>query len=218
MRRLFLLLPFFGLLVALLGAAPAEGKKSGKTKGAPPAGAVDTVAAAKPAGKTPDFKLTSPAFKDGESLPAEFTGDGESASPPLAWSGVPKGARSLVLIMHHLDPEGRTTIYWLVHDIDPQTTRIAKNATGFGQMGVSTVHDRVEYAPPHSKGPGEKQYVLTLFALSARPDLAPAASPATVGPLLAAMKGKILGAADLKVRYARPEGADDESPRRPEKK
>ena len=218
MRRLFLLLPIFGLLVGLLAAAPAEGKKSGKNKGAPPAGSVDLVTAAKPTGKTPDFMLTSPAVKDGEKLPVEFTGDGESASLPLAWSGIPKGTQSLVLIMHHLDPEGKTKIYWLVHDIDPQTTHIAKNATGFGQMGVSTVHDRVEYAPPHSKGPGEKQYVLTLFALSARPDLSRATRPVTFEPLLAAMKGKILGAADLKVRYARPEGADGETARRPEKK
>jgi phosphatidylethanolamine-binding protein (PEBP) family uncharacterized protein len=189
-------------------AAPAEGKK-GKGKGGPPAGSVDSVAAAKPAEKNLTFKLTSPAVKDGEKLPVEFTGDGASASPPLAWSGVPKGTQSLVLIMHHLDPEGKTKIYWLMHDIDRQTTSVAKNATNFGKMGISTVHNRVEYASPHSKGPGEKKYVFTLFALSAKPDLTQAESPITVDPLLAAMKGKILAAADLTVIYTRPAGASD---------
>ena len=188
--------------------APAEGKK-GKGKGGPPAGSVDTVAAAKPVEKNSTFKLTSPAVKDGEKLPIEFTGDGASASPPLAWTGMPKGTQSLVLIMHHLDPEGKTKIYWLMHDIDPQKTSVAKNATDFGKMGVSTVHHRVEYAPPHSKGPGEKKYVLTLFALSAKPDLSKAENPLTVEPLLAAMKGKILAAADLTVLYTRPAGASD---------
>jgi phosphatidylethanolamine-binding protein (PEBP) family uncharacterized protein len=115
----------------------------------------------------------------------------------------------LVLIMHHLDPEGKTKIYWLMHDIDPKTANAAKNATDFGKMGISTVHNRVEYAPPHSKGPGEKKYVLTLFALSAKPDLTKAESPVTVDPLLAAMKGKILAAADLTVLYSRPAGASD---------
>ncbi|MEY4307071.1 MAG: hypothetical protein RJA95_439 [Verrucomicrobiota bacterium] len=207
----FLAACFACLLIVTAVAAPADGKKGGKGgKGGPPAGAIDTVAAAKPADKNPTLKLTSPAVKDGEKLPVEFTGDGESASLPLAWSGVPKGTQSLVLIMHHLDPEGKTKIYWLMHDIDPKTTSAAKNATDFGKMGLSTVHNRVEYAPPHSKGPGEKKYVLTLFALSAKPDLSKAESPLTVDPLLAAMKGKILAAADLNVIYTRPAGASEE--------
>ena len=117
--------------------------------------------------------------------------------------------------MHHLDPEGKTKIYWLMYDIDPKTTSVAKNATDFGKMGMSTVHDRVEYAPPHSKGPGEKKYVLTLFALSAKPDLSKAESPVTVEPVLAAMKGKILAAADLNVLYTRPAGASDKEEKRP---
>ena len=198
------------LAVSTLSAAPAEAKKAGKGgKGGPPSGSVDTVAAAKPVDKSSTFKLTSPAVKDGEKLPVEYTGDGDSASPPLAWTGVPKGTQSLVLIMHHLDPEGKTKIYWLMYDIDPKTTSVAKKVTDFGKMGVSTVHHRVEYASPHSKGPGEKKYVLTLFALSAKPDLSKAESPITVDPLLAAMKGKILAAADLTVIYTRPAGASD---------
>ena len=196
--------------------APTDGKKGGKGgKGGPPAGSVDIVAAAKPAEKNPTLKLTSPAVKDGEALPVEFTGDGASASPPIAWSGVPKGTQSMVLIMHHLDPEGKTKIYWLMHDIDPKTTSVVKNATDFGKMGLSTVHHRVEYAPPHSKGPGEKKYVLTLFALSAKPSLADAAQPVTVEPLLAAMKGKVLAAADLNVLYTRPAGTSDAEEKRP---
>ena len=205
---------FLSFLTAF--GAPGESRKAGKGgKGAPPAGSVDIVASAKPADKNSTLKLTSPAVKEGDVLPVEFTGDGASASPPLAWSGVPKGTQSLVLIMHHLDPEGKTKIYWLMHDIDPQTTSVAKNAADFGKMGMSTVHNRVEYAPPHSKGPGEKKYVLTLFALSAKPDLSKAESPVTVEPLLAAMKGKILAAADLNVLYTRPAGASDADEKRP---
>ncbi|MSS99459.1 MAG: hypothetical protein CK541_06005 [Opitutia bacterium] len=206
LRPLILVLVMFHCVVIFGFAAPAEGKKG---KGGPPAGSVDKVAAAKPAEKNITFKLTSPAVKDGERLPVEFTGDGASASPPLAWTGMPKGTQSLVLIMHHLDPEGKTKIYWLMHDINPQTTSVAKNATDFGKMGISTVHNRVEYASPHSKGQGEKKYVFTLFALSAKPDLAKAESPITVDPLLAAMKGQILAAADLNVIYTRSAGASD---------
>lgn len=216
-RRFIILLAVLAT-TAILAAAPGDGKKGkGKgDKGGPPAGSVDIVAAAKPSDKGSSLKLTSSAVKDGEKLPLEYTGDGDSASPPLSWTGVPTGTQSLVLIMHHLDPEGKTKIYWLMHDIDPKTKGAARNATDFGKMGMSTVHNRVEYAPPHSQGPGEKKYVLTLFALSAKPDLSKAGNPVTVEPLLAAMKGKILAAADLNVIYTRPAGlTDGKDERRP---
>ena len=179
-------------------------------------GGVDLVAAAKPnPNPSPAFTLTSPAVKDGAALPTEFTGDGDGARLPLSWSNVPRGTVSLALVMHHLDPEGKTKVYWLVVDIDPKTTSVAKNAPDFGRLGLSTVHDRVEYAPPHSKGPGLKKYVLTLFALSAKPDLPEATQPVSLETLLPAMKGKILGAADLTVTYTRPAGASDEPAKRP---
>ena len=49
------------------------------------------------------MQLTSPAFGNGEAVPARHTGEGSDVSPPLAWSGVPKGTRSLALICH--DPD-----------------------------------------------------------------------------------------------------------------
>lgn len=192
--------------------------KGGKAAEAPK-GSIDLVAAAKPTNNpTPTFTLTSPVVKDGAALPAEFTGDGASASLPLAWSNIPKGTVSLALVMHHLDPEGKTKIYWLMYDIDPKTMSVGKNATDFGKMGLSTVHNRAEYAPPHSKGPGLKKYVLTLFALSVKPDLTNAATPITAESLMAAMKGKILGAADLNVTYTRSAGASSEEENRPARK
>ena len=200
------------LALPAAGETRAKGGQGGETA----KGGVDLVAAAKPyPNPSPAFTLTSPAVKDGAALPTEFTGDGAGARLPLSWSNVPRGTVSLALVMHHLDPEGKTKVYWLVVDIDLKTTSVAKNAPDFGRLGLSTVHERVEYAPPHSKGPGLKKYVLTLFALSAKPDLPEATQPVSLETLLPAMKGKILGAADLTVTYTRPAGASDEPAKRP---
>jgi len=213
-----LLVGMFCLMNILSAAGPSEkGKGQGKKMETPTG--TDFVTAAKPAGKpVGNFTLTSPAVKDGGDLPNEYTGDGESASPPLAWTNPPKGTQSYALIMHHLDPDNNTKIYWLEYDIAPTVSSVAKNVQDFGTMGKSTVHNRVEYAPPHSKGPGAKKYILTLFALSVKPDLKNATQPITAEVLLAAMKGKILGAADLSVIYTRPADASDEEEKRPARK
>ena len=43
------------------------------------------------------LKVVSSAFEQGASIPKRFTCEGEDESPPLAWSGVAAGARSLAL-------------------------------------------------------------------------------------------------------------------------
>ena len=70
-------------------------------------------------------------------------------------------------------------------------------------MGNNSINRELGYAPPHSKGPGAKIYILTIYALSAPPHLT--VSPAEVNRevLLAAMKGKILASSELPVVYAR---------------
>ena len=47
--------------------------------------------------------LNSPAFQQNGQIPSKYTCEGEDVSPPLAWEGVPSGAKSLVLIID--DPD-----------------------------------------------------------------------------------------------------------------
>lgn len=75
----------------------------------------------------PDFsgvpatiKVTSPSFQDGQAIPPKYTCRGGDTSPALAWTGVPAGAKSLVLIVEdpdaHTDPAAPKTIWvhWLL--------------------------------------------------------------------------------------------------------
>lgn len=153
------------------------------------------------------FELTSPAVKTDGVLPAEFTGDGAGISPPLEWTGAPAGTKAYALIMHHVDPEGTIKWYWTLYNIPATATALPKNAKGVGLQGNNSVNHRTEYAPPHSKGPGLKTYICTLYALSE--PLALTCEPQTVtrAVLLEAMQGKILGRAELQVTYTRPAAA-----------
>ncbi|MFM7809363.1 MAG: YHYH protein, partial [Planctomycetota bacterium] len=134
-------------------------------------------------------------------LDAKYTCDGGSLSPPFEWSDLPKGTKSLALVMHHIAPGNDTHVYIVNWGIPASTKSIAAGQR-LGAWGTNTVNGRPEYAPPCSKGPGIKVYVATLYALSAEPKLA-SGGKVTRADLLAAIKDTTLGSAAIDLKYAR---------------
>ncbi len=68
------------------------------------------------------MKLESPAFADHGEIPARFTCDGADVSPPLSWSGLPEGTRSLVLVVDDPDaPDPKapkmTWVHWVLYNL-----------------------------------------------------------------------------------------------------
>jgi phosphatidylethanolamine-binding protein (PEBP) family uncharacterized protein len=147
------------------------------------------------------FILTSPDVVDGGRLPVEYTCDGASSTLPLAWSGAPTETQSFAVIMHHIAPE---TIhwYWVLYDIPSNVTSLPKNVSGIGTLGNNINNDRNEYSPPCSKGPGYKEYIYTVYALSQEPQVT--TSPVNRTVLLDAIKDITLARAEFHVVYARP--------------
>jgi formylglycine-generating enzyme required for sulfatase activity/phosphatidylethanolamine-binding protein (PEBP) family uncharacterized protein len=156
-----------------------------------------------PAVRTGSLVLRSPEVKDGGALPAEFTGDGAAATLPLEWSGAPAGTKSFALVMHHIDPEGVVKWYWILYDIPATVQSLPKNVKGIGTLGNNSINRQTGYAPPNSKGPGAKTYILTLYALSAPPQLSVPPERVNREVLLDAIKDRILGSAELRVVYTR---------------
>ena len=148
--------------------------------------------------------VTSPAVQADSTLPADYTCDGTSATLPLKWSKVPKGTRSIALLMDHVPPEGGHHWYWVMWGIPSTTTSVPKNVAGVGYVGGNSVNSSVGYAPPCSKGPGQKMYTITVFALSAQPTL-PHKSTAVVSRevLLKAISPITLAKGTLNVTYTR---------------
>ena len=154
------------------------------------------------------FTLRSPAVKEGGALPAAYTCDGAGSTLPLTWVNPPKGTKSFALAMHHLPPDGVAHWYWVAWDIPSTTRSIAANAKGFGKLGGNSVNANVGYTPPCSKGPGDKTYTYTLYALSKSANLGAASSASvTRDALLSAIEPITLGKAVLNVTYARPASA-----------
>lgn len=163
-----------------------------------------------PQQQTSAFVLRSSEVADGGTLPKDYTGDGTSSTLPLEWSGAPAGTKTYALIMHHNAPDA-IKWYWILYNIPADVHNLPKNVKGVGTLGSNSVNNRGGYAPPHSKGPGAKTYILTVYALSAPPDINVAPLKVNREVLLAAMKDKILSSAELKVVYSRPPGATDSS-------
>ena len=111
--------------------------------------------------------MTSPAIGPDARLPREFTCDGAGVSPPLEWQPGPRGTKSYALVLWH-QAQDRMKSYWLIHGIPADVTRLEKNSRDVGTMGLNG-KGRPEYDPMCSKGPGLKDYHVTVYALSADP-------------------------------------------------
>lgn len=149
------------------------------------------------------FVLRSPAVTNDGALPVEFTGDGGSSTLPLEWIGASPETKSYAVIMHHIDPQGLAKWYWTLYNIPANVHSLPKNVTGIGTLGNNSVNRQVGYAPPHSKGPGPKTYILTVYALSAPVQISVPPSEVNRNVLLSSMKDIILDSAELRVVYDR---------------
>jgi phosphatidylethanolamine-binding protein (PEBP) family uncharacterized protein len=152
---------------------------------------------------TENFTLTSPTVDAGGALPAEYTCDGISATLALNWSGAPAGTQNYAVIMHHVASPEDVHWYWVLYNLPATVTGLAKNSTGIGTLGINGVNGRNEYAPPCSKGPGDKVYTYTGYALSAQPQFSVPASQINRAVLLEAIQDITLASAELPVTYAR---------------
>jgi Phosphatidylethanolamine-binding protein len=66
------------------------------------------------------IQVGSLAFADHAPISSKYTADGPGLSPPLAWTGVPEGATSVVLIVEDADaPTPSPLVHAIVIDLSP---------------------------------------------------------------------------------------------------
>lgn len=79
------------------------------------------------------MKLTSPAFEDGQSIPAKYTCDGDNISPPLHIEDVPVNTASFTLKVDDPDSPIGHFLHWIVVEISPTTIEIKEGTEPEGK-------------------------------------------------------------------------------------
>ncbi len=149
------------------------------------------------------MKLTCSAFENEGKIPSRYTCEGIGVSLPLEIAEIPKGTKSLVLLMD--DPDVPKNLradgmwdHWVVFNIPPDTRRIAEGQEPPGTPGKGTNGKTGYYGPcPPDR---EHRYFLRVYALDTMLDLAEGADKKSVE---AALKGHVLQEASLMGRYER---------------
>lgn len=144
------------------------------------------------------FRIASSAFADGEDIPARFTCSGAGHSPPLAWSRIPKGTASLVLIVEDPDAPSGAFIHWVVYDIPPGS-RGFKEGKVEGKDGPNSIGKDTYMGPCPPPG-NPHHYHFRLFALDTNLNLG--ADP-NAQALKDAMAGHVKQSADLVGMFGR---------------
>lgn len=158
------------------------------------------------------LQVTSLAFADHAAIPERYTADGEGVSPPLAWTGVPANAASVVLVVEDADaPTAEPLVHAIVVDLPAADGSLPEGAIHSGGHAGQPMHAgrnsllRTGWLPPDPPpGHGEHRYAFQLFALGA--GQAFAGTPGR-DDLLAAIRERGLASGLLVGTYARPDGS-----------
>lgn len=152
--------------------------------------------------------LGSTSFQAGGGIPARHTCDGQDVSPPLAWSGLPANAKSLVLIVD--DPDApdpaapkMTWVHWVLYNLPPVAGGLAEGVA-VRDLPPGTRQGLNDWQRTGYGGPcppiGRHRYFYKLFALDV---LLPDLRQPTKAVLEKSMHGHILAHAELIGHYQR---------------
>jgi Raf kinase inhibitor-like YbhB/YbcL family protein len=151
------------------------------------------------------LSVSSSVFGEGDMIPARYTCQGEDVSPPVAWSGVPAGTRSLVLIMDDPDAPVGVFSHWVIFNIAVDSPGLPEAVPAQAQLPGGALQGRNDFGRVGYGGPcpppgRPHRYQFTVYALDSSLELEAGASK---GQVLGAVRGHILAQGRLSGRYQR---------------
>jgi Raf kinase inhibitor-like YbhB/YbcL family protein len=150
------------------------------------------------------MELKSPAFTQGEMIPSKYTCDGEDVSPPLEFTGLPEGTKSIALISDDPDAPVGTWVHWVYYNIPPDTQALEENIEPTENPSAGGIQGINDFRKNGYGGPcppsGTHRYFFKLYALDTMLELKQGAEKKH---LLKAMEGHIISQAELMGKYKR---------------
>ena len=151
------------------------------------------------------LSISSPAFQDGERIPAKYTCQGQDISPPLKWSQVPNETQSLALIVDDPDAPSGVFTHWVIFNLPPDSRELPEAVPAASQLPSSALQGKNDFGKIGYGGPCPPpgyphRYRFTLYALDRQLDLKAGSSKKQV---LNAMEGHILAQGQLTGTYQR---------------
>jgi Raf kinase inhibitor-like YbhB/YbcL family protein len=144
--------------------------------------------------------LKSPAFKNGDNIPAQFSCDGANVSPPLYWQNPPENTVSFALIVNDVDATTGDWVHWIIFNI-PAKVWLLPEAAGLPEGAIS---GRNSWNETGYRGPcppnGRHHYFFRLYALD---NFLNWGSEATKQDLINVMQDHILDTSELLGTYSK---------------
>jgi len=150
------------------------------------------------------IEVHSAAFSEGEAIPSDFTCDGADMSPPVEWSSVPSGTKSIAILMEDPDAPSGDWTHWLAYDLPPSLTQLPAGVPMSKKIPSGGIQGRTDFGKTGYSGPcpprGIHRYFFRIYALDAMLGLKPEASKQELSQ---AMQGHILAQGHLTGIYER---------------
>jgi Raf kinase inhibitor-like YbhB/YbcL family protein len=152
-----------------------------------------------------EIKIKSAAFEEGGMIPKKYTCDGRDVSPPLSWTSVPEGTKSLALICDDPDaPTRGTWIHWVIFNIPADTRELPESIPPQRTLAIGAKQGINDFRKIGYGGPcppsGTHRYYFYLYALDTEINLE---GGATKEQLMRAMEGHILAEGKIMGKYKR---------------
>jgi len=150
------------------------------------------------------FRIYSPDFQEGSSIPSKFTCDGSDISPTLQWEDPPINTKSFTLIIHDPDAPAGDWTHWVLYNIPSDKQYLVEsfpseiNLPDGMRQGRNSWH-QTKYGGPCPPS-GTHRYFFTLYALDTFLELEGGADRQEV---LAAIQSHILAQAQMISTYCR---------------
>jgi len=150
------------------------------------------------------IEVKSTAFQGGGMIPKQYTCDGADVSPPLSWTSVPEGTKTIALICDDPDAPMGTWVHWVLFNLPADVKELPENVPTQMTLetgGVQGTNDfgNIGYGGPCPPG-GTHRYYFKLYALDTQINLQ---AGATKRDLLKAMEGHTLAEGQLMGKYRR---------------